>query len=108
MYNQPTRCRYKGKKNNETLLIEAKGETSSFPNSANFNKPFKSSAIRSHVAKAILTSLIERDRNNSDTTFGIALPNNAGHRKLIMQVSKSLNFLNLKVYWVSTNGVAEE
>lgn len=39
------------------LSIEAKGETSSYPESGRFNLPFNSGQIGSHIGRAVVTAL---------------------------------------------------
>lgn len=93
--------------NEETLYIEAKGETSSKSNTNRYGKPFSSAQIKSHVSKAILASMqvLTSTHSKKKIKTAIALPDTIGHRKLINSIMEGLNKLEIKVFWVSEGGV---
>jgi hypothetical protein len=92
------------------LYIEAKGETSSKSHSSRFGKPFSTNQIKSHVSRAILTSMILTDDkllSGTKKKVAIALPDNPGHRSLVEKISASLRTLKIKIYWVSALKITE-
>jgi hypothetical protein len=94
---------------NHTLYIEAKGETSSMQHTNRFGSGFDAKQIKSHVSRAILTSMIvlQQKLAGPKTRAGIALPDTPGHRELIAKVSDPLRTMGIKVFLVSGNGVDE-
>jgi hypothetical protein len=91
-------------KNDYTLYIEAKGETSALKTSARFGKPFSQNQIKVHVSKALLAALkvISDHNGSSKIEVAIALPDNDGHRKVISEIEYALKRLNIRVFWVNS------
>jgi Holliday junction resolvase len=98
------------KKGKELLYIEAKGETSSKEYTSRFGKPFEGKQIKTHVSRAILTSMILLDNRSKTENLkvAIALPDTKGHRALIEKIQKSLKELDIKLFWVSERVVIEQ
>lgn len=91
--------------NGEVLYIEAKGETSSKESTKRFGLTFTSNQIKSHVSRAILASmLVLQDKPaGPKTKVGIALPDNPGHRNLILKIINPLKSLSIKIFLVSAD-----
>ncbi|MEQ6166164.1 restriction endonuclease [Ekhidna sp. MALMAid0563] len=91
-------------KNGVRLYVEAKGETSSKATTNRYGKPFNKNQIKSHVSRAILTSMkVQSSKPNSEVA--IALPDTDDHKQLIQVITPSLKKLGIGVYWVSKSGV---
>lgn len=93
----------KNKKNKMHLYIEAKGATSSKPETNRFGKPFNNNQIESHVSRAILKlmKIISNDPDSHRIKVAMALPDNEGHRKLIEKIYPALRRLKIGVFWVN-------
>jgi len=81
----------------EQLRIEAKGGTSSKPESARHGQPFRRDQISSHVPKAFHRAAAMRATSLS----GMALPDNSLHREFVEPIRHALKILDIKVYWVA-------
>ncbi|MDB5149729.1 MAG: hypothetical protein JWQ57_3749 [Mucilaginibacter sp.] len=92
--------------NKEVLYVEAKGETSSKEATNRFGLSFSSNQIKSHVSRAVLTSMITLQEKPSGPKIkvAIALPDNAGHRNLILKILIPLKSLSIKVFLISADG----
>jgi len=90
-------------KDGYTLMIEAKGETSSDKSSNRFGQPFSQSQIKNHVGKTLLAAfkLMSKYHDSARYGVGIALPDNSGHRKEVEQVRYVLKKLGLFIFWVN-------
>ena len=85
------------------LYIEAKGGTSSKPETARYGKPFNGAQIRVHVAEALYNAvaiLVTTDPN-AEIRAGIALPVTDKHQLLIKRIAPALAQLNIAVLWVA-------
>ncbi len=93
----------------ETLYVEAKGETSASTTSNRFGKPFNPNQIKDHIAKAILASLeiYSLKPDGINTRVAIALPNNIGHNRVISKILPALRHLEISIFLVDTNTVTE-
>lgn len=89
-------------RNNYTLYIEAKGETSALKTSNRYGKPFNQNQIKNHVGKALLavSKVISEHKDSRDIGVAIALPDNDGHRRIIIDISFALQKLGIYVFWV--------
>lgn len=98
------------KRNRQTLYIEAKGETSSKSHTNRFGKPFTKNQIKSHVSRAILTSMkiLTSKPSGQGTAVAIALPDTDGHRNLISEIYQPLKKLDITVYWINQNSIRQE
>ena len=85
------------------FYIEAKGETSSKPNSNRFGKPFDSKQALDHVAKATYKALKMNESKESTAKVGIALPLETNHQKLINSIKHTLKDLGINIFWVDKN-----
>jgi hypothetical protein len=92
--------------NKEVLYVEAKGETSSKETTNRFGLSFNSNQIKSHVSRAVLTSMITLQEKPSGpkSKVAIALPDNPGHRDLILKILTPLKSLSIRVYLISEDG----
>lgn len=89
-----------------SLVVEAKGETSSRSGTARYGKPFTGNQKKSHVAVALYTaaSVISGGKHR----VGIALPSDNGHKGLIDEVTPALKTLGVVVYLVKPDRSIEE
>jgi len=94
-------------RNKTKLYIEAKGETSSKSHTNRYGKPFTKNQVKSHVSRAILTSMevISAIKNGEKTEVALALPDTESHRELINRIMPAITILDLKIFWVSKKGV---
>ena len=91
----------------ETLLIEAKGETSSKETSNRYGKLFTRSQVHDHVAMAFYRAAKMRRDN---VRVGMAFPDNQHHRDMVNEICDAIRDLGVGLYWVSADGsvTAEE
>lgn len=83
----------------ERLIIEAKGAGSSKAGTARYGKAFDKGQVFDHVAKAILKAL--RVASAGEARAGVALPDNADHRREIDLVRPALHRAGIVVFWVA-------
>ncbi len=81
----------------ETLKIEAKGQSSSDPNSNRYDKEFTSNQKIDHVSKALYTACTFITQGFGG---GIALPGDRKHRELIERITKPIHLLQIRVFFV--------
>lgn len=92
-----------------TLYVEAKGETSASQTSSRYGKPFNANQIDSHVSRALLTaSKLIQQKQGELFKAAIALPDNDGHRKVVNQIRTVLETLGIVMIWVSKDRVVVE
>ncbi len=93
-------------RDNEVLYIEAKGETSSKESTNRFGLSFNNNQIKSHVSRAILSSMLilQEKPDGLKTKVAIALPDNLGHRELILKILHPLKSLSIKIFLISEKG----
>ena len=86
-----------------TVLIEAKGETTSKTYTSRHGKPFTRNQCRTHIAVALFTAARTRDRVKGRTRelVAIALPDVETNRELIASVRASIRLLGIGIFWVS-------
>ena len=98
------------KKEQNTLLIEAKGGTSSMKESNNYGKPFNRNQIRTHISVAIFAAmnLISEYKDNEKVIIGIALPYEKNHKEFIEKLKYVLNKLEIIIFWVKYKEVLIE
>lgn len=97
------------RKDEVTLYVEAKGETSASLTSSRYGKPFNPNQIDSHISRALLTGCkLIHQKQNEVFKVAIALPDNAGHRKVINQIQTVLDTLGIVMIWVSKDRVVVE
>lgn len=89
---------------NTTLVIEAKGETSSQEHTHRFGQPFNSAQVNDHVAKAIFRALREI---GTARLSAIALPKNDLHVKAVEKVKNALRILEIEVFWIMPDHTVE-
>ena len=85
-----------------TLIIEAKGQTSSMKGTNRYGKEFSPSQKNDHVPKAVFKAM--QTQVKEGTEIGIALPSDQGHTKLVNSVYSSLKKLGVRVFFVEGNG----
>lgn len=83
------------------ISIEAKGETSSNPNSKRHGLEFNKNQISSHVGRALLKSMQVISQRKCKIVAGMAYPEN--HRELISTIKTALDMLNIVVFLVDQN-----
>ncbi|MCY4099974.1 MAG: hypothetical protein OXF46_03545 [Rhodobacteraceae bacterium] len=92
-------------KGSRKLSIEAKGATSSKPNTNRYGKRFNPSQQKSHVSRAFFkaASVI----NSGENEAGIALPDTPEHKTLIREIETVLKRLNIHTFWVKHNWMVQ-
>lgn len=90
------------RKDGVDLIIEAKGAGSSKAGTARYGSEFNRNQVFDHVAKAVLKAL--RVVSSSEAQAGIALPDNASHRREVEQVAPALQRAGIAVFWVDDGG----
>lgn len=82
--------------------VEAKGATSSKPETNRYGKPFNANQINSHVSRAIYAAMetLGRAPGGPRTRVALALPDNEGHRAVVEPVRPALARLGIAVFWV--------
>ena len=98
--------------NNEgdTILIEAKGATSSREGSARFGKPYLRSQIFDRVSKGLYATVCLRGehKGNKKIKVFLALPDAPVFREFVSKIEESLVTLDIKIFWVEELGMAKE
>lgn len=87
-------------KDGRTLIVEAKGATSSKPGSARHGVEFNGGQVHSHVAVAVLRAL--RVASIGVARAGLAFPDNLHHRRELESVKPALDQLGITVFWVGS------
>ncbi|HEY1172495.1 MAG TPA: hypothetical protein VGH19_14090 [Verrucomicrobiae bacterium] len=82
----------------QTILIEAKGETSSQKHTKRFGKVFTSNQVLDHVAKAVYRACDCASRGN--VLAGVAFPKNKHHESRVEKIQPALKKLQIEVFWV--------
>ena len=90
------------KNKSQKMYIEAKGETSSKKGSNRFGQEFNSSQKKVHVSQALYRAIKMKEENNS--LSGIAFPETTGHIALIEPIKKTLQEIEIEVFWVKNDG----
>ena len=90
------------RKDGVDLIIEAKGAGSSKAGTARYGHEFNRNQVFDHVAKAVLKAL--RVVSSAEAQAGIALPDNANHRREVEQVAPALRRAGIIVFWVDAAG----
>lgn len=88
---------------NQTLLrVEAKGATSSKPETARHGRPFSRAQVASHVARAFFTAAAALENAYASRTVlsAMALPATTQHREYVERISGPLEQLGIGVFWV--------
>lgn len=94
------------KKDNQKILIEAKGGTTSIQ-STNEGKPFTRSQSRTHISVAIF-KILQLKEENKDSLIGIALPYESHHYEFIESIKTSLKELEVIIFWCDKESVKIE
>jgi hypothetical protein len=89
-------------KDGVALLIEAKGAGSSKVGTPRYGQEFSSNQVFDHVAKAVLKAM--RVVSSGRARAGIALPDNAAHRREVEQVAPALRHAGVTVFWADDEG----
>lgn len=92
-------------KDGVTLVVEAKGATSSKPETARYGQEFNNNQKHDHVAMALYraAAVISAGRYRS----GIAVPSDHRHRKLIDDIAPALAALRVAVFLVNDDYTVE-
>lgn len=86
------------------LLVEAKGGTSSKPDTKRFGKPFTPNQARSHVSVAFYAAaklLHEHPRDH--TRVAMAFPDDRNHRSLVERIRSAIDTLGIEVFFVDAS-----
>ena len=89
-----------------SLVVEAKGETSSKFGTKRYGKPFTSGQKKDHVAVALYTAA--KLISDGQHKVGIALPSDNVHKRLIDTIDPVLKTLGVVVYLVHPDQSIEE
>lgn len=81
-----------------TLVVEAKGATSSKEGTSRFGLEFNIGQVRTHVGVAVLRAL--RVASTEVARAGLAFPDNPHHRQEVTGVKRALDLLGIAVFWV--------
>ena len=90
-----------------TLLVEAKGATSSRPGSNRFGKPYTPSQLFDRTSKGFYTAAQLRSQNPS-SLVALAFPAERLLQKHMQDVRSALYALHIDVLWVTDEGVRWE
>lgn len=90
--------------NGKEVRIEAKGETSSKPETKRFGLPFTNNQVYDHVSKAFYCAAIYAA---AEVYSGVAFPKNAAHIKQVSAIEPILKQLKIEVFWVATDRKVE-
>jgi hypothetical protein len=90
-----------------SILVEAKGGTSTFEGSARYGKAYKKSQVFDRVAKGFFT-VAEMKEKNPNAVVAFALPKTKWFEEYLGRVRNSLSALKIKVFLVGKDGVVEE
>jgi len=84
------------------LYVEAKGGTSSKPETKRYAQPFSSAQVRVHVAEAFYkaATALCTPVSSLETRVGIAFPSTQGHIQRIRDIDALLSLLGIGVFWV--------
>jgi len=88
----------------QQVTIEAKGATSSNPNSPRYGKEFDSKQVKDHVANAVYSAA---RHVSTDTLTGVAFPNNDRHVEYVGRILPALKRLKIEVFWVGPDKTVE-
>lgn len=91
------------KKEDRFLIVEAKGQTSSDPNSKRYGIEFDTAQKKIHVAEAILKTMEIQDKYPNGTV-AIALPDDNRHRNIIRDIKPSLKKLDIIIFFIDKKG----
>lgn len=95
-----------GRKDNQRILIEAKGGTTSIE-SINYGKSFTRSQARTHISVAIF-KILQLKEDNKNVLLGIALPYESHHYEFIKSIETSLKELEVMIFWCDKENVKIE
>ena len=84
-----------------TYYIEAKGGTSSKPNTARYGRPFSKNQANTHISVAITKCFQKLQESSNKCIVGIALPKDENHLSIIKSIVKPLQKTKLKVYFIN-------
>lgn len=80
-----------------TVVVEARGETSSKASSRRHGQPFNSAQVSSHVSRAFYRAA---QSVGSSRLSAMALPRTALHIDRVRRIDRALRQLDLEVFWV--------
>lgn len=89
-----------------TLMVEAKGATSSKPGSHRHGCPFSRAQISSHVARAFYAAASSSNAHGASSLSAMALPRTGPHVEFTRRIESSLRLLCIGVFWVDAGGAA--
>jgi DNA-binding sugar fermentation-stimulating protein len=89
------------------ILVEAKGGTSTFENSARYGKAYTKSQVFDRVAKGFYT-VAEMKEGNRDAVVVFAIPKTKWFEEYLGRIRNSLSALDIKIFLVSAGNIVEE
>lgn len=100
-------CDIIAEKTGSKIFIEVKGARAGDKSPTKKREYFDSGQIKTHFGKAIVKVLDDK-YINPKAKFGIAHPNDLGIKKAIGHLIPFLKTLEIKHFWVSSDGNVEE
>jgi hypothetical protein len=89
---------------NRKILVEAKGGTSSKPNTNRYGKRFTPSQAQSHISVALYCAARLHETAEAESAdIALAFPDDTTHRKLVENIRKALRLLGITVYFVGAD-----
>jgi hypothetical protein len=89
-------------RNDERIVVEAKGEGSSKTHTSRYGKPFNKGQASTHIGVAVLRSL--RVVSQGTSIAAIALPAVDSHRYEVDRIAPALSTVGIWVFWVAQDG----
>ena len=87
----------------QSLVIEAKGETSSKSHTPRYGRRFSRKQIRSHIGKAMFRAakILTENHGNPYLRVGFAFPRIPLYRELLHDVQDGIARLGIGIFWVN-------
>ncbi len=92
---------------NGQILVEAKGGTSTFEDSARYGKTYTKSQVFDRVAKGFFTVTAMKEKN-CKSLVAFAIPKTEWFEEYLGHIRNSLSALDIKVFLVSEGRLIEE
>jgi hypothetical protein len=93
--------------NGTRCFVEAKGATSSKEGSKRYGQEFNNNQIKTHIGMALLKSFQTLHQHPSSEVI-IALPGNAGHRKVLDSMLTPIKNSGIKVFLINGNTAVQK
>ena len=88
-------------KTGRPLFVEAKGGTSSKPDTKRFGLSFTRNQAKTHIAVALYWAAKQRQKHGTEAAeIALAFPDDGLHPELVDEISKSIRNIGIIVYFV--------